>query len=48
MKQLIVLVAIILLGLAIFKMVAGPGEGSIKNTTMKVFEYQIENQETYP
>lgn len=48
MKQFIVLISTVLLGVAIYNMVAGPGDDCIKNTTMKVFQYQIENQETYP
>ena len=48
MKQIIVMISMVLLGLAIFEMIVGPGEDSIKSTTMKFYEYQVENQNTYP
>lgn len=42
MKQLIVLLAALLLGLHIFTMVAGGGEGSVVSTMRQVWLQEIE------
>lgn len=48
MKQLIVLLAMIVLGIAIFNFIAGNGDDSIKTTAGDVFRQEIERQNTYP
>jgi hypothetical protein len=40
-KQIIIMVAMVALGLAIFSLIAGSGEGSIFNTLQSVWEGEI-------
>lgn len=48
MKQLIVLMATILLGIAIYGMIAGPSDHSIKNTMGGVWKQETELRKSFP
>ncbi|MBO4992133.1 MAG: hypothetical protein J6E42_08270 [Firmicutes bacterium] len=41
MKQVIVMVAAILLGVHLFGLIAGPGEGSIRSTVGSLWQQEI-------
>ena len=42
MKQFIVLIAMIMLGIAIYEIIAGPGAGSIFHTVKEVWQQEIQ------
>ncbi len=42
MKDFIVLIAMILLGLAVFNLIAGPDENSIKSTLNDVWQQELQ------
>ncbi len=44
MKQIIVLVAMIAIGIFIFQMVAGDGENSMKSTVKTVWQHEIKEK----
>lgn len=44
MKELIVIVASVLLGLAIFGMIAGEQDGSVKSTLKKVWTNEVKSR----
>ena len=48
MKQIIIMGAMIALGLAIFSLVAGDGEGSIISTLQDVWEGEIFLRTSFP
>ncbi|MDY3954638.1 MAG: hypothetical protein SOY83_04045 [Anaerovoracaceae bacterium] len=48
MKQFIVLIAMILLGIMIYQLIAGPEEGSIFHSVKSVWEQEIEARTPAP
>lgn len=48
MKQLIVMVAMILLGISIFNLIAGPSEGSIRSSVGQLWQQEIEMRTMEP
>lgn len=48
MKQIIVMISMIVLGISIYNFIMGPQDDSVVNVTGGVFRYQIQHQNTYP
>lgn len=48
MKQFIVLMAMIFLGVMIYRLVAGPEDGSVLNTVRDVWQQEIEFRTEHP
>ncbi|MBO5667238.1 MAG: hypothetical protein J6S45_07310 [Firmicutes bacterium] len=48
MKQLIIMVATILLGISIFQMIAGPSEDSIRSSVGQLWQQEIEMRTMEP
>ena len=48
MKHIIILFSMISLGVFIYGLLMGPQEGSVFNQVKKVWNQQIESQQTYP
>jgi len=48
MKQLIVMVATIMLGLCLFRLIAGPDDGSILNSVGQLWQQEIDMRTAEP
>ncbi len=48
MKQAIIMVAMVALGVTIFKLIAGGGEGTVISVIKDVWEHEIEMRTGFP
>lgn len=48
MKQLIVMLAMVMLGIAIYGMIAGPSDHSIRGVVSQVWKQEVETRQAFP